>query len=205
MEEPLLKRQRRDSTPTSNIACCIICSEECLELQKQPNADNWLNFQSIAQEYKAYEGKYRHVFDAVDWEAGPEGHLWHKNCKWKMSNKKSISQAERNFQKNIASTSQSSADPVRDEKPGVCRTRMSTGPLQSSDLCIYCMKGYDPKHPQITLRVIETTDGWNNFKQCVHFMNDVTMKERLEKFIDSTLDPFAEKIRYHDKCNSRNI
>ena len=96
--QPLLKRIKGESvTPIVNL--CIICLDECDEKQKYPNPEQWRDFREIAFHWKECGGKFGHVATEVSWESGADGYLWHKNCKWKMCNKKTLEQARRSFDK----------------------------------------------------------------------------------------------------------
>ena len=149
---PLLKRKRFDEKALKDDNICIICEESCKEKQKNPNQDQWDDFRENSREWFRIDGDYSSVFGKIEWDSGPSGYLWHKNCKWKMCNKKTLSQATRSFNlKTEASNSFNSEEStslassfLNDSLP----TRQSTGIIHEKELCVWCMKGSDDKHPE---------------------------------------------------------
>ena len=133
---PLLKR-RKANEPVSTIssAKCILCTDDCEEKQKNLTDEQWAGFRNLANEWSGLEGTYSHVFSGVDWESGPNGYFWHKDCKWKMANRKTLNQARTSF--NRMSTSlfidDLSCDISRIDFPS---TRLNTGIIHDKDLCI---------------------------------------------------------------------
>ena len=78
---PLLKKRKVEGR------VCVICTRKCGEPQKRPSKEDWCTFKETAKEWKRVRGKkYSHVYDSVFWDGGPEGVIWHKNCKWQMMN-----------------------------------------------------------------------------------------------------------------------
>ena len=50
------------------------------------------------------------------------------------------------------------------------------------------------------LALLIREDAWYTFKVSVEFINEKQLKDRLQRFIDITQDPFAVEIRYCIKC-----
>ena len=123
--------------------CCIICNTECNEKQKNPREDSWKEFEGTAKAWHEINGVYGNVFQNVSWENGAMGYCWHKNCKWKMTNKKTLEQAKKNLEKEMDQQQKelkrmaAQAIPL-DEKR---ETRKSIGVIHNKDLCIWCMQG----------------------------------------------------------------
>ena len=198
---PLLKR-RKANEPVSAIssAKCILCTDDCEEKQKNLTDEQWAGFRNLANEWSGLEGTYSHVFSGVDWESGPNGYFWHKDCKWKMANRKTLNQARTSF--NRMSTSlfidDLSCDISRIDFPS---TRLNTGIIHDKDLCIWCQEGYDEKHPERNeFRTMVQIDTWLKIKASIPYISDLKRRNRLRMFVDSTIDPLAEKVRYHVKC-----
>ena len=62
------------------------------------------------------------------------------------------------------------------------------------------MKGDDCRHGDARLVTMEQIQTWSKFKASVLYVEDIDMRTRLRKVVDSTKDPFATHIRYHVKC-----
>lgn len=126
---------------------CIICNEECNEKQKNPALSSWMEFKDISKEWKDVDGIYKDVYERVNWESSAFGHLWHKNCKWKMANKKSLEQARKKYEENKERKQQEKKDNVpplqekKNEEREKKETRKSIGTIHQKDLCIWCMQG----------------------------------------------------------------
>ena len=88
---PLLKKKKSsDDIDYSQEKCCVICGGACREKQKNLNQEQWDSFKELALSWNKIDGKFSHVFDTVSWEAGPNDQYWHKDCKWKMANKRAL-------------------------------------------------------------------------------------------------------------------
>ena len=98
--QPLLKRLKPELSPAPSNQKCIICKDLCEETQKNPKEQHWVDFQDVARQWSTYgDTKYCHVAADINWKNGAKGYLWHKDCKWRMCNKKTLEQARRRFEK----------------------------------------------------------------------------------------------------------
>ena len=82
------------------------------------------------------------------------------------------------------------------------RCRSTTDVLHDPHLCLWCMQGKDDKHKdrsKARFFIISSYSAWYRFKRHVTYLDDEDMKERIVRLIDSTEDPFAAEIRYHEK------
>ena len=178
--EPLFKRKKPDAHQFNQN--CIICLQKCDEPQKHPEVAHWESFKNVAIEWSKTDGRFKEVFGRINWVSGANGHLWHKDCKWKMCNKRSLTQAQKK-----ANTSIDEKEPKNielDEKK--ISTRRSTGRIHETDRCIWCMKGYDGKHSESYLVLMEQLKTWQKFKVSVLHVREIELRERLRNFVDST-------------------
>ena len=77
--------------------------------------------------------------------------------------------------------------------------RRSGGLINKKDLCIWCMKGKDQCNPdrEKFYQILELK-AWTKFKASIMYVNEPELKLRLQTFVDSTPDPFATEVWYHD-------
>ena len=80
---PLLKK-RKVMPSTKPKTPCVICTKSCDEKQKSPNPEHWEEFKQTAEAWENVRGKFSAIYSRISWDAGPEGVLWHKNCKWQI-------------------------------------------------------------------------------------------------------------------------
>ena len=118
---------------------CIVCNKKCKEKQKNPSEETWKTFEDNAKRWKELNGEFKDVFDKVDWECGAIGYLWHKNCKWTMTNKKALMSAKDKFYKELQKEEvYQKEQEFQVEKR---ETRKSIGTIHDKALCIWCNKG----------------------------------------------------------------
>ena len=173
---------------------CIVRSGGCAEKQKFPSAEQWKNFKDVAHEWARVRGKYSTVSSNVKWEDGPEGNFWHKDCKWKRTNKRSLEQASRAFHKSFHS--RSSVDSSSSEEQIVPRvsTRLSTGPINDSYFCIWCAKTFDGKHTTRDDCKLSQVSTWYKLKTSVPYVKDDDLRVKLTVLVDSITDPLTAPI-----------
>ena len=201
---PLLKRKKSIDS-ASETQKCLICNDPCLEKQKLPANDHWENFRRVAEEWKKTKGtdtEFVKVFDKVCWEHGPEGHFWHKDCKWKMCNKKTLEQAKRSAKKsNDLSCNSQAPESTSLESDPPLMTRHQTGIIHDKNLCVWCMTEWDGRHTdEPNFRQMRQLTTWYKFKASVFHVSDLQKRRRLRMLVDSTVDPIAAQICYHVKC-----
>lgn len=75
------------------------------------------------------------------------------------------------------------------------------GAVHEKGLCVWCMKPSDKRHKDHdNFRVLQRLKTWYKFKTSVAYVEDTDLKKRLHVLIDSTGDPLAAKICYHESC-----
>ena len=86
--------------------------------------------------------------------------------------------------------------------PDPKRLRSSVGIVHDKNLCVWCMKPEDKRHPERTGKwlLMSYLQAWNAFKRHTVVLQDDVMRERINRLIDSVTDPFSTEIRYHHKC-----
>ena len=74
--------------------------------------------------------------------------------------------------------------------------------MHDKDLCVWCMKPEDERHPERTGRwvLLSYTLAWNVFRSYTVVLQDDAMRNRINCLIDSITDFFLTEIRYHHKC-----
>jgi hypothetical protein len=202
-EPPLLKKKKFKQKEEEKTSPCVICELPCIENQKVPSEEQWNEFQSMAREWQVINGKYSNVHNNVVWEKGPIGHLWHKTCKWQMCNRKTLEQQTKKFRGKEVELSSNSSFTIQPCAEGANKsfTRTDTGCIYERNLCVWCMKGKDPKHAEQTeLRPLQQMQTWYKFKASVLHISEPKLGTRLRMLVDSTVDPIAAKICYHAKC-----
>ena len=216
--QPLLKVKRKSVSniekDNSKIARtenkCILCYENCDEVQKNLSQGQWEDFQKCAEAWKDLD-TYGQVYDEVNWQSGPMGNFWHKSCKLQFSGKRKLEQAKNRQKKIVSSNALAEAQveeaPTQTLPQRATRTSIGTE-IHNKMLCVWCMKPGDDRHNERKRKKfhkIEQLISWYIFKEHVTYLEDGAMKLRLEKLIQSISDPFASEIRYHKSCWDKHI
>ena len=157
---------------------------------------------AAALEWKGLD-KYGNVLESVNWDNGPSESFFHTLCKTEFASKNKLEQSK--ARKAEAETSalkscndSSSEDVSLSSKRLSCST---TGLLHNKDLCIWCMKPEDTKHPgRDRWCFLQQMDAWHTFKDHTVYLEDASMRDRILTVIANTRDPFAVEIRYHPSC-----
>ena len=181
---------------------CIFCKQECNEDKSDYPTDSRNKLKAVALEWKGLD-KCGNVFESVNWDNGPSGSFFHTLCKTEFTSKRKLEQSR--ARKTKAETSalkscndSSSEDVSLSSKRLSCST---TGLLHNKDLCIWCMKPEDTKHPgRDRWCLLQQTDAWHTFKNHTVYLEDASMRDRILTVIANTTDPFAVEIRYHRSC-----
>ena len=71
---------------------------------------SWGKFKESAIAWKEINGVYGNVFQNVNWKCGAMSYFWHKNCKWKMTNMKTLMQARKKFEREQKEKEEESRD-----------------------------------------------------------------------------------------------
>jgi hypothetical protein len=204
MSSPLLKKRKVENTHQTTP--CAICSNPCDEKQKLPDSESWEEFRKTAEKWEEVRGKYSGVHSTISWSTGAEGVFWHKNCKWQMMNKKTLEQATRRFNDTRSSSSiafECSTSSICEQSisSGASNTRLSTGIIHDKERCIWCRKQWDAKNSgRDSFRTLGQLSTWYKFRASVLHLQDEEMRARLQILVDSTPDPLAAHICYHDSC-----
>ena len=105
-----------------------------------------------------------------------------------------------------------SEDPVdpQDATPPKKRLRSSVnGLLHDPKKCVWCRNGPDERHPDrktSKCHRIGNNQAWIAFKRhTITIDDDEALKDRLNKLIETTTDPFAADILYHKACWNKYI
>lgn len=142
--------------------------------------------------------RYGNVYDSVDWELGPRGHHMHTSCRVTISSSVKLNQSKVRQQKRDREEEMCHHD-VDLASPAPKSLRSSTGIVHDKNLCVWCMKPEDEKHPERTGRwvLLSYTSAWKVYKSHTVVLQDTAMRERIKCLIDSITDPFSTEIRYH--------
>ena len=90
---PLLKRRKEvENNEHHSDPPCVICDKPCHEKLKKPSTEQWQYFKKLSEDWYNIDGAFSNVFKTVNWEVGSG--YWHKDCKWKMANKKNIASSD---------------------------------------------------------------------------------------------------------------
>lgn len=141
----------------------------------------------------------------------------HKTCYISISSAEKLRKAERKEKQSIpqCSNEESTSEKWDDESviyspPKRLRSSVG-GPVHDKIKCVWCMKVEDTKHPgrkQGKLVRIQTHAAWFAFKRHTVLVEDMELRDRLARVVESTLalsDPFAADIMYHRSCWLKHI
>ena len=149
--------------------------------------------------------KFGMVFEKTNWDYGTDGVYFHQSCVKYMQTKRALDQAKKRLQTEMETCSKSTCSTSLAEAPGIDKviTRGTSGPLQSKELCVWCMgqpeKKSNVRHPSPFHR-IEQLNSWMRFKRHTVYLEDNDMRERILALIMATPDQFATEIYYHLRC-----
>ena len=91
------------------------------------------------------------------------------------------------------------------------RSCMPGPSLYDKDLCVWCGKPADERHPNRKygkLYRITQKSSWHTFKRHPVFLEDEEKRERMTRVVNAVLalsDPFAADLMYHHNCWRENI
>ena len=190
--------------------CILKCGEPCHEVDSIASItdDKWTNIQFKAEKWLGLD-RFGDVFTTTLWCEKQKGCFMHNTCYLSLSSSKKLEAAQRRFQKAKEKETASSYDDqgtgpsTQILSPSPKRTRFSTGVIHDKNHCVWCMKSDDNRHPNRSkdkLYRIEKLSRWKEFKRHVPFLENVEMRRRISCLIDSTPDPFAADILYHNLC-----
>lgn len=190
---------------------CMLCGQVCDEDKSNITDEAWNKIKTYAEQWVGLD-TFEKVFASVNWENQPESVYFHKMCRLNISSQRKLQQALRRKHKTDKAIIDCESSIVKEDIPNTVKeniprksTRSKTGPVHDKNLCIWCMKPGDTKHPnQYQLCLLQTSDGWQSFKKHINNLEDEEMKQRLSVFISSVaIDPtkvFAIELRYHQEC-----
>ena len=182
-----------------NVPICILCGKPCKENEKRIKKEDWTKLKHKSLEWKGLD-KYNEVFDSVDWGCEGRGLFWHKMCKCDICGERPLAQAisrKRKIEETIQKVEEEEKKENKNPTPPPTRksTRQSVGTVNRKDLCIWCMKGNDMRHPdRDKFYKICEDKFWIKFKASVMYVQDAELKLRLQRCIDATSDPFSTEI-----------
>jgi len=95
--------------------------------------------------------KFGSVYDSVDWDLGPHGKHLFASCQLDISSSDKIKRSELRQQKQDRESSfhEEICQHVPElESPALKRLRSSSGIVHNKNLCVWCMKPEDERHPE---------------------------------------------------------
>ena len=148
MSRPLLSPLPSTSSKEYRGDVCMLCSKPCKEERRDLNS--WNNLKCIAESWKYIE-PYGKLYDDTNWDSGPSGHFIHKLCRLKVSTKSLLERNKRKQQEEswrLENENTTTLEIIDDTPCKSRKRRYDSGiPLQSPDLCIFCQKAEDNRHP----------------------------------------------------------
>ena len=152
---------------------------------------------------------FGNIYDSVDWELGLRDKHVHSNCRVDISSSEKLSRSKTRQQKrerkspypDETSDSNCDCDPTQSSTASKC-LRSSVGIVHDKHLCVWRMQPEDTQHYKLSskLLLISYTPARNAFRSYTAVLQDLEIKDRINRLIDSTPDPFAAEIRYHRQC-----
>ena len=102
------------------------------------------------------------MHDKINWDDGPQGIFFHKFCKAELSSQRKLEQAQKRAKKIHLATEELAKSQLQNlSNPNLSEHEVK----HHKDLCIWCMKGEDTKHPtQDKWCIVQKEDAWNTFK-----------------------------------------
>ena len=189
--------------------CVMKCGNPC-NVTDTISQVRWDSLKLKSEKWSGLD-KFADVYRSTSWDTGPSSYYMHQSCYITISSSDKLTKVQqrkkRESDKLESDTTQSSVCNEEEMGPAAPkRLRSVLGPLHDKTKCVWCMKGEDLKHPKRVrgkLSRLNTHSAWRAFKRHTVLIEDVEMKERLTKLVESTQalsDPFANDIMYHYRC-----
>ncbi len=196
---------------STQFECLLQCGKPC---EASSSCDHITKevWGKLISKYLNWKGcdKFENVYDTVDWDLGPCGKYVHNNCRIDIASSQKLNRSkmrQRKRERESASHDNQTYDSTceHDQELSLSapkRLRSNTGTVHDKHLCVWCMKPEDTKHPEQTGKwlLLSCTASWNAFRSHIIVLQDDSMRDRINCLINSTTDPFASAIRYHQKC-----
>ena len=191
-------------TSKTQFSCLLQCQKPCDASNAIDNLgkEAWEKLKLKAFNWKGLD-MFGNVYDTVNWQQGPSGKHVHGNCRFGISSSDKLNRAKTRQQKRERDSASHECQDDHDlAGPAPKCLRSSVGIVHNKNLCVWCMKPEDTKHPERTGKwlLISYIPAWNVFKSHTVVLQDDAMRDRINRLIDSITDPFSTEIRYHHKC-----
>lgn len=200
------------STSSGEYECILRCGRPCYKSDSLNNITDqkWNSIREKSLQWKGLD-RFQNACENVDLEKGPKGYFMHSTCYATLSNKRSLSQAQKRKQKSEKGH-ESDNHQTDQEDPSADTTSFSPKKLRSSvgivhdkSLCVWCNKGpYKSSHRDWgRLLLLSTKFAWRKFKLHTIHLEDNVLRSRLNTLIASIPDcetAFGWEIRYHRGC-----
>ena len=191
-------------TSKTQFSCLLQCQKPCDASNAIDNLgkEAWEKLKLKAFNWKGLD-MFGNVYDTVNWQQGPSGKHVHGNCRFDISSSDKLNRAKTRQQKRERDSASHECPDDHDlAGPAPKCLRSSVGIVHNKNLCVWCMKPEDTKHPERTGKwlLISYIPAWNVFKSHTVVLQDDAMRDRINRLIDSITDPFSTEIRYHHKC-----
>ena len=169
MSKPLQKGRKRRSEDSA-VGSCILCQLDCDEDRSNTGIQAWTNLQEHAKQWIGLD-TFGSIHQDVVWENGPKGIYFHQSCKITLFSDRKLQQAlsrKHKSETEAIESTQMESDPSASQAPledGMRTTRSSTGLIHEKNLCIWCMKPKDEKHPsRDKWHIMQQLDAWYAFR-----------------------------------------
>jgi len=130
---------------------CILCGLPCDEDRSNTTPEMWANLKSLALQWHGHD-RFGTVYETVNWDGRPKNVFFHQVCKITLFSKRHVQLAKTRHGKAAAAKeilveeqSSSGATPAPTEISR--RLSRTSGPIHDKNLCVWCMKARDEKHP----------------------------------------------------------
>lgn len=192
---------------STQFGCLLQCGKPCEASDSidNMNKETWDKLKSKSLNWKGCD-RFGNVYDTVDLELGPCGKHVHTNCRFDISSSDKLNRSKMRQQKrereSVSEDQTYDSTCQHDQDLSSSAPKRRTGIVHDKNLCVWCMKPEDTKHPERTGRwlLISYTASWNIFRNHTIVLQDDAMRDRINCLIDSITDPFSSEIRYHHKC-----
>ena len=141
---------------STHFECLLQCGKPCESADSVDNMTQgaWEKLKLKSLNWKGCD-RFGNVYDSVDWECGPHGKHLHASCRLDISSSEKLKRSKLRQQKQDRESAFHEETCHHDpdfESPALKRLRSSTGIVHDKNLCVWCMKPEDERHPEQTGR-----------------------------------------------------
>ena len=138
---------------SAHFGCLLQCGKPCESADSIDNMTQgaWEKLKLKSLNWKGCD-RFGNVYDSVNWELGPHGKHLHASCRLYISNSDKLMRSKLRQQKQSRESALHEETNPGFESPAPKHLRSGTGIVHDKNLCVWCMKPEDKRHPERTGR-----------------------------------------------------